>query len=131
MFSTTSSLTTAAATFRSRIDRARVRGLTGKCSLLKVNAAFWIVDAAPQFDAAEVRASLESLQSQKATIDHVLDKATQLTFLAKEAEACGAYGENVKEPDQIAPALQRGLEQIRKGTPAVISVWLPKIMRND
>jgi acetolactate synthase I/II/III large subunit len=50
---------------------------------------------------------------------------------AKEAEAAGAYGENVKDPDQVAPALQRGLEQIRKGTPAVISVWLPRIMRND
>src|SRR5207249_1654132 len=35
----------------------------------------------------DVRASLEALQTQKATIDHVLDKASQLTFLAKEAEA--------------------------------------------
>ncbi|MBI4419381.1 MAG: hypothetical protein HY560_01030 [Gemmatimonadetes bacterium] len=35
----------------------------------------------------DVRASLEALQVQKATIDHVLDKASQLTFLAKEAEA--------------------------------------------
>jgi acetolactate synthase-1/2/3 large subunit len=50
---------------------------------------------------------------------------------AKEAEAAGAYGENVKDPGEVAPALQRGLEQIRKGTPAVISVWLPRIMRND
>jgi acetolactate synthase-1/2/3 large subunit len=50
---------------------------------------------------------------------------------AKEAEAAGAYGENVKDPDQVGPALKRGLEQIRKGKPAVISVWLPKIMQND
>jgi acetolactate synthase-1/2/3 large subunit len=50
---------------------------------------------------------------------------------AKEAEAAGAYGENVKDPDQVGPALQRGLDHIRKGTPAVISVWLPKIMRNE
>jgi acetolactate synthase-1/2/3 large subunit len=50
---------------------------------------------------------------------------------AKEAEAAGAYGENVKDPDQVGPALKRGLEQTRKGIPAVISVWLPKILRND
>lgn len=50
---------------------------------------------------------------------------------AKEAEAAGAYGENVKDSDQVGPALKRGLEQIRKGKPAVIAVWLPKIMRND
>jgi acetolactate synthase I/II/III large subunit len=50
---------------------------------------------------------------------------------AKEAEAAGAYGENVKDPDQVGPALKRGLDQIRKGKPAVISVWLPKIMRDE
>jgi acetolactate synthase I/II/III large subunit len=50
---------------------------------------------------------------------------------AKEAEAAGAYGENVKDPGQVGPALKRGLEQIRKGKPAVISVWLPKLMRDE
>ncbi len=50
---------------------------------------------------------------------------------AKEAEAAGAYGENVKDPGQVGPALQRGLAAIRSGTPAVIAVWLPKIMRED
>jgi acetolactate synthase-1/2/3 large subunit len=50
---------------------------------------------------------------------------------AKEAEAAGAYGENVKDPAQVGPALARGLEQIRRGTPAVIAVWLPKIMRDE
>jgi acetolactate synthase-1/2/3 large subunit len=49
---------------------------------------------------------------------------------AKEAEAAGAYGENVKDPAEIGPALKRGLEQIRNGTPAVIAVWLPKIMQD-
>jgi acetolactate synthase-1/2/3 large subunit len=48
---------------------------------------------------------------------------------AKEAEAAGAYGENVKDPAEVGPALQRGLKQIRNGTPAVIAVWLPKIMQ--
>ena len=49
---------------------------------------------------------------------------------AKEAEAAGAYGENVTEPGEIGPALQRGLKHIRNGTPAVIAVWLPKIMQD-
>ena len=44
---------------------------------------------------------------------------------AKEAEAAGAYGENVTDPAQIEPALRRGLEgDPREGRPAVISVWL-------
>jgi thiamine pyrophosphate-dependent acetolactate synthase large subunit-like protein len=46
---------------------------------------------------------------------------------AKEAEAVGAYGENVTEPGEVGPALQRGLAQIRSGTPAVIAVSLPKL----
>ncbi|AMN41497.1 thiamine pyrophosphate-requiring protein [Rhodoplanes sp. Z2-YC6860] len=45
---------------------------------------------------------------------------------AKEAEAAGAYGENVRDPAEVAPALQRGLAKIRSGIPAVISVWLPR-----
>jgi acetolactate synthase-1/2/3 large subunit len=49
---------------------------------------------------------------------------------AKEAEAAGAYGENVKDPAEVGPALRRGLQQIRNGTSAVISVWLPKIMQD-
>ena len=48
---------------------------------------------------------------------------------AKEAEAAGAYGENVQDPAEVGPALKRGLKQIRNGTLAVISVWLPKIMQ--
>jgi acetolactate synthase-1/2/3 large subunit len=50
---------------------------------------------------------------------------------AKEAESAGAYGENVKDPAEVGPALKRGLEQIRAGTSAVISVWLPKIMQDQ
>jgi acetolactate synthase-1/2/3 large subunit len=49
---------------------------------------------------------------------------------AKEAEAAGAYGENVRDPAEVGPALQRGLKHIRNGTPAVISVWLPKLMQD-
>jgi acetolactate synthase-1/2/3 large subunit len=50
---------------------------------------------------------------------------------AKEAEAAGAYGENVTEPGEVAPALQRGLKSIRDGVSAVISVRLPRYMQAD
>lgn len=50
---------------------------------------------------------------------------------AKEAEAAGGYGENVREPDEIGAALARGLAQVRKGVPAVVSVWLPRITKKD
>jgi acetolactate synthase-1/2/3 large subunit len=48
---------------------------------------------------------------------------------AKEAEAAGAYGENVRDPGEVAPALRRGLAKTRSGIPAVISVWLPRILQ--
>jgi acetolactate synthase I/II/III large subunit len=50
---------------------------------------------------------------------------------AKEAEAAGAYGENVTDPAEVGPALQRGLKTIREGRAAVISVWLPRLLRED
>jgi len=50
---------------------------------------------------------------------------------AKEAEAAGAYGENVRDPAEVGPALRRGRDAIRRGTPAVISVWLPRILQDD
>ena len=51
--------------------------------------------------------------------------------LAREAEAAGAYGENVRHPAEVAPALRRGLEKVRAGAPAVISIWLPRILQDD
>jgi acetolactate synthase-1/2/3 large subunit len=50
---------------------------------------------------------------------------------AKEAEAAGGYGENVSDPAEVGPALRRGREQMRRGKPAVISVWLPRILQSD
>jgi acetolactate synthase I/II/III large subunit len=50
---------------------------------------------------------------------------------AREAESAGAYGENVRDPDDIRAALKRGREHIRRGIPAVISVWLPRLLKND
>ena len=50
---------------------------------------------------------------------------------AMEARAAGAYGESVRAPADVAPALRRGLAAIRAGSPAVISVWLPRIQQLD
>jgi acetolactate synthase-1/2/3 large subunit len=50
---------------------------------------------------------------------------------AKEAEAAGAYGENVRDPAELAAALKRGLAQIRNGKPAVISIWMKRLEGED
>jgi acetolactate synthase-1/2/3 large subunit len=50
---------------------------------------------------------------------------------AKEAEAAGAYGEAVRDPREVAAALQRGLARTRAGQPAVISAWLPRLLQED
>jgi acetolactate synthase-1/2/3 large subunit len=50
---------------------------------------------------------------------------------ALEAQSAGAYGENVRDPAGLVPALKRGLEKVRSGIPAVISVWLPRILQDD
>ncbi len=39
---------------------------------------------------------------------------------AAMARAFGAYGERVTEPTQIVPAIRRGIEQTRKGVPALL-----------
>lgn len=50
---------------------------------------------------------------------------------AKEAESVGAYGETVREPGELADALRRGLERVRAGQPAVISIWLARLLQDD
>ena len=50
---------------------------------------------------------------------------------AKEAEAAGAYGETVTDPAEVEAALRRGLKSTREGVPAVISVWLPRLLQKD
>ena len=50
---------------------------------------------------------------------------------AMEAEAAGAYGENVRDPAEVGPALKRGLEQIRAGKCAVISMWEKRLEGDD
>jgi thiamine pyrophosphate-dependent acetolactate synthase large subunit-like protein len=39
---------------------------------------------------------------------------------SKMAEAFGGYGERVTEPDEIVPAIRRGIEQAKKGVPALL-----------
>jgi acetolactate synthase I/II/III large subunit len=43
-----------------------------------------------------------------------------------EAAASGAYGEKVTDPEQVGPAIQRGLAAVREGAPAVLDMWMPK-----
>jgi acetolactate synthase-1/2/3 large subunit len=50
---------------------------------------------------------------------------------AKEAEAAGAWGENVSDPAEVPAALQRGLAQVRSGVPAVVSVRLARMLQKD
>jgi len=50
---------------------------------------------------------------------------------AKEAEAAGAYGESVRDPAELPAALRRGLEETRRGRPAVIAVWLARMLKDD
>ena len=42
--------------------------------------------------------------------------------------ALSLVGESVTEPEEVGPALRRGLEQTRRGTPAVIAVDLPTLI---
>ena len=44
---------------------------------------------------------------------------------AKLAEAANGYGETVYEAEEVGPALRRGLEQVRNGTPALIAAKIP------
>ena len=50
---------------------------------------------------------------------------------AKEAQSVGAYGETVRDPREVGPALRRGLAQTREGRPAVVAMWLPRLLRDD
>lgn len=50
---------------------------------------------------------------------------------AKEAEAAGAYGENVRDPADVGPALARAMQQIRSGRPAVVSLWMRRVLGPD
>jgi acetolactate synthase-1/2/3 large subunit len=40
------------------------------------------------------------------------------------AEMLGGYGEEVREPGQIRPALERAREAVRDGKPALVNIWV-------
>jgi acetolactate synthase I/II/III large subunit len=42
----------------------------------------------------------------------------------KFAQILGGYGEEVREPGQIRPALERAREAVGSGTPALINIWV-------
>jgi acetolactate synthase-1/2/3 large subunit len=44
---------------------------------------------------------------------------------AKLAETVDGYGESVTKAEDVGPALKRGLDQVRRGTPAIIAVRVP------
>ena len=51
---------------------------------------------------------------------------------AAEAAASGAYGEKVTDPEEVAPAIRRGLDAVtREGIPALLDVWLPKLVTGE
>jgi acetolactate synthase-1/2/3 large subunit len=45
---------------------------------------------------------------------------------ADMAKAFGGYGERVETPDQIIPALKRGIAKTQEGVPALIEVLTAK-----
>jgi thiamine pyrophosphate-dependent acetolactate synthase large subunit-like protein len=42
------------------------------------------------------------------------------------AQACGAYGRMVEDPDDVIPALKEGLAQVRRGKAAVLDFRLER-----
>jgi acetolactate synthase-1/2/3 large subunit len=50
---------------------------------------------------------------------------------ADMARAFGGYGERVTEPDQIVPAIRRGIEQTREGRPALLEFITQKETRTS
>ncbi len=42
------------------------------------------------------------------------------------AQACHAYGEKVEDPAQVKAALQRALDEVRGGKPAVLDVRIER-----
>ena len=45
--------------------------------------------------------------------------------------ARASRGETIRDPRELGPALRGGLAQTRSGRPAVIAVWLPRLLHRD
>src|SRR5207247_9316788 len=48
--------------------------------------------------------------------------ATPEIYTLSLHDALPIYGEKVTDPDQVGPAIQRGLEAVRNGSPAVLDI---------
>jgi acetolactate synthase-1/2/3 large subunit len=47
---------------------------------------------------------------------------SSIVSYARVAEGLGCYGERVEEPDEVIPALRRGVKEVHSGRPALIEV---------
>ena len=45
---------------------------------------------------------------------------------AKMAEALGGYGERIESPDEIEPAIRRGIRKTEEGVPALLEFMTSK-----
>jgi acetolactate synthase-1/2/3 large subunit len=59
--------------------------------------------------------------------DFPVTRFTSGPDFAMIARACYAYGERVEDPDQVLPALERGLAAVRNGQAAVLDMVLKPI----
>ncbi|NIO08196.1 MAG: thiamine pyrophosphate-requiring protein [Deltaproteobacteria bacterium] len=50
---------------------------------------------------------------------------------AKLAEAANCFGETVREPEEVAPALERAMKNVHNGTPALVAMMLPTPMEEE
>jgi len=55
-------------------------------------------------------------------IDMKVVSPSSIVSYARFAESLGAYGERVEEPDEVIPALKRGIKEVNAGRPALIEV---------
>lgn len=65
-------------------------------------------------------------KSELKDIDMKVVSPSSIVSYAKFAESLGAYGERVDEPDEVIPALKRGIKAVNSGKPALIEVITSK-----
>ncbi len=99
----------------------------------------WIGDAAMGHNAVEMETALrENLPiltvvsnnsgyavygpSEKSRLPKNVVSPSSVISYANMAEALGCYGERVEEPDEVIPALKRGIKEVNAGRPALIEV---------
>jgi acetolactate synthase-1/2/3 large subunit len=106
----------------------------------------WLGDAAMGHNAEEIETSLRERlpilsvvsnnsgyavyssrgRSALQDIDAKVVSSSSIISYARFAESLGAYGERVEEPDEVIPALKRGIKAVRAGRPALIEVITSK-----